>query len=64
MLVQLRKASNLTSAFQGILFRGIISKKISEYINYKNKKCEFLQLLRIYKKDISKENYDSIIALI
>ena len=60
----IRKASNLTSAFQGILFRGIISKKISDYINYKNKKCEFLQLLRIYKKDISKENYDSIIALI
>ena len=59
-----RKASNLTSAFQGILFRGIISKKISDYINYKNKKCEFLRLLRIYKEDISKENFDSIISLI
>ena len=60
----IRKATNLTSAFQGMLFRGIISKQISAYINYSNKKSEFLRLLRIYKKDISKENFDSIISLI
>ncbi len=60
----IRKVSNLTSAFQGILFKGIISKQIQKYINYENKKNEFLKLLKEYKKNISKENFDSIISLI
>ena len=60
----IRKVSNLTSAFQGLFFKGIISKKINSYINYENKKREFLKLLKIYKRNISKENFDSIISLI
>ena len=60
----IRKVSNLTSAFQGIFFKGIISKQIQKFINYENKKNEFLKLLKEYKKNISKENFDSIISLI
>jgi putative serine/threonine protein kinase len=59
-----RKVSNLTSAFQGLLFKGIISKQIQKYIDYENKKNEFLKLLTKYKRDISQENFDSIISLI
>ena len=59
-----RKVSNLSSAFQGLFFRGIISKKINSYINYENKIKEFLKLLKIYKSNISRENFDSILSLI
>ena len=59
-----RKVSNLTSAFQGLFFKGIISKQIQKFIGYENKKNEFLKLLKIYKRNISKENFDSIISLI
>lgn len=59
-----RRVSNLTSVFQGLFFRGLISKKINDCINYGNKKKEFLKLLKIYKNHISKENFDSILSLI
>ena len=59
-----RKVSNLTSAFQGLFFKGIISKQINRFINYENKKDEFLEQLKGYKKNISKENFDSLMSLI
>src|SRR6476661_8748523 len=59
-----RKVSNLTSAFQGLFFKGIISKQIQKFINYEYKKNEFLKLLKRYKRNISKENFESIISLI
>jgi putative serine/threonine protein kinase len=60
----LRKVSNLTSAFQGLFFKGIISKQINKFIDYGNKKNEFLESLKDYKKNISKENFDSLMSLI
>lgn len=59
-----RRVSNLTSAFQGLFFKGIISKQIQKHINYENKKIEFLKLLQEYKRNISEDNFNSIISLI
>ncbi len=59
-----RKVTNLTSVFQGLFLRGMISKQINKFINYENKRNEFLRLLKIYKNDKSKENFDSLISLI
>ena len=59
-----RKVSNLTSAFQGLLFKGTISKQINKFIDYENKKNEFLEQLKGYKKNISKENFDAVMSLI
>jgi len=59
-----RKVSNLTSAFQGLFFKGVISKQINKYIDYENKKNEFLKLLKGYKRNISKEKFDSLMSLI
>jgi putative serine/threonine protein kinase len=59
-----RKVSNLTSAFQGLFFNGAISKQINKFINYENKKNDCLELLKAYKRNISKENFDSLLSLI
>jgi putative serine/threonine protein kinase len=59
-----RKVSNLTSAFQGLFFKGIISKQINKFIDYGNKKNDLLKSLKDYKKNISKEKFDSLMALI
>jgi putative serine/threonine protein kinase len=61
---QHRKVSNLTTAFQALFFKGNISKQISKFINYDHKKSDFMKLLKIYKDNICKENFDSIISLI
>ncbi len=60
----IRRVNNLTSVFQGLILKGVISKEINRYINYENKKKEFLKLLKLYKNDKSRENFDSLIALI
>ena len=60
----IRKVNNVTSAFQGLIFKGIISDQINKFANYDKKRVEFLNLLSIYKMDMSKKNFDSIIALI
>jgi putative serine/threonine protein kinase len=60
----IRKVNNVTSAFQGLIFKGIISDQINKFANYNKKRDEFLNLLSIYKMDMSKKNFDSIIALI
>jgi len=60
----IRKVNNVTSAFQGLIFKGIISDQIKKFVNYDKKRVEFLNLLSIYKKDKSRKNFDSIIALI
>lgn len=60
----IRKVNNVTSAFQGLIFKGIISDQINKFANYDKKKVEFLNLLSRYKMDMSKKNFDSIIALI
>lgn len=59
-----RKVTNLTSAIQGLIFKGIISDQINKFINYKDKRTEFLGLLKLYKHQKSKENFDSILSLI
>ena len=59
-----RRVSNLTSAFQGLLFKGIISRQINKFINYESKKDEFMEQLKEYKQNISKENFDSLMSLI
>lgn len=59
-----RRPSNFTSAFQGIFFKGMISIQINKYVDYRQKKLEFLKLLHLYKNDPSKEIFDSILALI
>ncbi len=61
---KLRRVSNLTSAFQGIFFKGVISRQIQKHINYENKKIEFLKLLQEYKRNISKDSFNSLISLI
>jgi len=60
----IRKVNNVTSAFQGLIFKGIISDQINKFVNYDKKRVEFLNLLSRYKTDKSKKNFDSIIALI
>ena len=60
----IRKVNNVTSAFQGLIFKGIISDQINKFANYDKKRVEFLNLLSRYKMDMSKKNFDSIIALI
>lgn len=60
----IRKVNNVTSAFQGLIFKGIISDQINKFANYDKKKVEFLNLLSRYKMDMSKKNFDLIIALI
>ena len=60
----IRKVNNVTSAFQGLIFKGIISDQINKFANYDKKRVEFLNLLCRYKMDMSKKNFDSIIALI
>ena len=60
----LRRVSNLTSAFQGIFFKGVISRQIQKHIDYKSKKIEFLKLLQEYKRNMSKENFNSLVSLI
>lgn len=60
----IRKVNNVTSAFQGLIFKGIISDQINKFVNYDKKRVEFLNLLSRYKMDKSKKNFDSIIALI
>lgn len=60
----IRKVNNVTSAFQGLIFKGIISDQINKFVNYDKKRVEFLNLLSRYKIDKSKKNFDSIIALI
>jgi putative serine/threonine protein kinase len=59
-----RKVSNLTSAFQGLFFKGIIAKQINKFIDYENKKMECLELLKEYKRNNSRENFDSLMSLI
>lgn len=59
-----RKANNVTSVLQGLLFRGIISKQINKFLNYEKKKCIFVDRLTEYKNDKSRQNFDSIITLI
>ncbi len=61
---QHRKVSNLTTAFQALFFKGTISKQISKCINYDHKKKDFMKLLKTYKDNICKENFDSIMSLI
>ncbi|MDQ4073946.1 MAG: hypothetical protein M3162_06535 [Thermoproteota archaeon] len=61
---QHRKVSNLTTAFQALFFKGTISKQISKFIDYENKKKDFMKLLKIYKDSICRESFDSIISLI
>jgi len=60
----IRKVNNVTSAFQGLIFKGIISDQINKFANYDKKRVEFLNLLSRYKMDMSKKNFDSIISLI
>lgn len=60
----IRKVNNVTSAFQGLIFKGAISEQINKFLNYEEKRIEFLELLTKYKSDKSKENFESIIALI
>jgi len=60
----IRKVNNVTSAFQGLIFKGIISDQINKFANYDKKRVEFLNLLSRYKMDMSKKNFDSIITLI
>jgi putative serine/threonine protein kinase len=60
----IRKVNNVTSAFHGLIFKGIIADKINKLVNYDKKRVEFLNLLSNYKMDKSKKNFDSIIASI
>jgi putative serine/threonine protein kinase len=60
----IRKVNNVTSAFHGLIFKGIISDQINKFANYDKKRVEFLNLLSIYKMDMSRKNFDSITALI
>src|SRR5687768_15518890 len=60
----IRKVNNVTSAYQGLIIKGIISDQINKFINYDKKRVEFLNLLSRYKMDKSRKNFDSIIALI
>ncbi|MDQ2684401.1 MAG: hypothetical protein M3Y25_00990 [Thermoproteota archaeon] len=59
-----RKVNNVTSALQGLIFKGIISEQVNKFLNYDDKKSEFLNLLSIYKHKKCRENFDPIIALI
>ncbi len=59
-----RKVSNLTSAFQGLFFKGTIAKRINKFVDYENKKNECLELLKEYKRNTSRESFDSLMSLI
>lgn len=59
-----RKVNNVTSVLQGLLFRGRISKQINNFLRYEQKKYIFMNRLIAYKHEKSKQNFDSIIALI
>ncbi len=59
-----RKVNNVTSALQGLIFKGAISEQVNKFLNYDNKKTEFLNLLSNYKHNKSRKNFDPIISLI
>lgn len=60
----IRRVNNVTSALQGLLFNGIISRQINNFINFEKNGHNILGKLKAYKSDKSRENFDSIVALI
>ena len=59
-----RKVNNVTSALQGLIFKGLISEQVNAILNYENKQSELLNLLSIYKHEKCRKNFDSILSLI
>ena len=59
-----RKVSNVTSALQGLIFKGFISEQVNTILNYDDKQSELLNLLSIYKHEKCRKNFDSILSLI
>ena len=59
-----RKVNNVTSALQGLIFKGVISEQVNKFLNYDDNKSEFLNLLSIYKHKKCRENFNPIISLI
>lgn len=59
-----RKVNNVTSALQGLIFKGPISRQVNSILNYDNKQSELLSLLSIYKHEKCRKNFDSILSLI
>ncbi|VFJ13753.1 serine/threonine protein kinase [Candidatus Nitrosocosmicus franklandus] len=59
-----RKVNNVTSAIQGLFFRGPIAEQVKTIYNNTNMRSELQSLLTIYKKEKCRENFDSILSLI
>jgi putative serine/threonine protein kinase len=59
-----RKVNNVTSALQGLIFKGYISEQVNAFHNYHNSKTEFLNLLSVYKHEKCRKNFEQILNLI
>ena len=59
-----RKVNNVTSALQGLIFKGLISDQVNTILNYDGKQSELLSLLSTYKHEKSRKNFDSILSMI
>ncbi len=59
-----RKVNNVTSALQGLIFKGYISEQVNAFHNYHNSKTTFLNLLSMYKHEKCRKNFEKILTLI
>lgn len=58
----LRKMSNVTSASQALLLSGVIAKRINGLLNIS--KNEVIQILRLYKQEPTRDNFDRLVQII
>lgn len=59
-----RKTANVTSIIQSLFFSGIISKRVKDIMDFSNSSSNLLRILRKYKNEQNKENFERIVSSI